>query len=356
MSLTIPSQKSVIERIKATVRAHIPGADSWVFPNVLWIMATTVGGALWEIFARVRWFSDQAMPDTATDAILDRWAGSTLDIPRLAPTSATGLVTFTGVAGTSIALGLLVNRADGAQYQVSVGGLIGAAGTVSLPVVSVVPGLAQNTSPGALLTLSALDANITDLVVGAAGIGGGADLESDEDLRLRVLAQMRARNRYGALRDYEDWASEVPGVTRSWASASGVSVTVFFAMDYAYPSAYGIPLASDAAVVQAYLMDPARKPVGSTVTAGILIPDALAVTISSVPTNLTGYTTIRAQAETEINAYIRATAKPGSGFIDSQIRRVIDAVPDMPDAATPSVPTGTGTPGRIFTHCVITWI
>ena len=54
--------------------------------------------------------------------------------------------------------------------------------------------------------------------VGVNGIGGGADVESDEDLRARVLFRKRNPPHSGSKSDYIAWALEVPGVTRAFVS------------------------------------------------------------------------------------------------------------------------------------------
>jgi uncharacterized phage protein gp47/JayE len=48
------------------------------------------------------------------------------------------------------------------------------------------------------------------------GFSGGADKESVESLRQRVLDKQAARPIYGKCGDYVIWAKEVSGVTRAW--------------------------------------------------------------------------------------------------------------------------------------------
>jgi uncharacterized phage protein gp47/JayE len=87
---------------------------------------------------------------------------------------------------------------------------------------------------------------------------GGADEESDDQLRFRVLQRIREPPVGGAQHDYVNWVLRVPGVTRAWASPLEMgmgTVTVRFLMDdlRASNSPPGWPLPEDIAAVRNYL-------------------------------------------------------------------------------------------------------
>ena len=53
-------------------------------------------------------------------------------------------------------------------------------------------------------------------------VTGGADMETDDELRTRMLAKYRRpRRKEGAATDYVEWALEVPGCSRAWVEPQG---------------------------------------------------------------------------------------------------------------------------------------
>ncbi len=87
-------------------------------------------------------------------------------------------------------------------------------------------------------------------VSGAAGVAvvtmtGGADEESDDELRVRVLARIRQPPMGGCAYDYVAWALQVAGVTRAWCSPKEMgpgTVTVRIMCDDLRASNGGFPL------------------------------------------------------------------------------------------------------------------
>ena len=85
---------------------------------------------------------------------------------------------------------------------------------------------------------------------------GGADQETDDELRVRVLDRIRKPPMGGDADDYVAWALSVAGVTRAWCSPLEMgmgTVTVRFMCDDLRASNGGFPNASDVAAVQAFL-------------------------------------------------------------------------------------------------------
>ncbi|NUX55916.1 baseplate J/gp47 family protein [Paraburkholderia youngii] len=346
-----PTQETLIERVRQGFRAKLPNSDAWIFPNNLWIAATVVGGMLWELYAQAVAILRQAMPDTATGVWLQRWA-NLFRVYIQMPTAARGQVLLTGIADTPVPAGTVYTRADGTQYATQADVSLDASGNGTAYVQCTTTGAATNAAAGSPLTLSSsvpgLDAPAT---VGERGLGGGNDIERDDSLRARMIARMRRRNRYGTLLDYVDWAREVTGVTRSWAFASGNVVTVFFMMDEAYADSWGIPQQEDAVIVEAYLTDPCRKPIGAIPM--VRIPDGIPLRLRircPVPFN----DTIRGDVESDLESYILRTATPGRGYTQQDLNRVIDSAAlfdyQLMDASFP-----VAKPSQLFTHVVVDW-
>ncbi|KIP13337.1 baseplate J-like family protein [Burkholderia sp. MSHR3999] len=346
-----PTQASLIERMRQGFRAKLPNSDAWIFPNNLWIAATVVGGMLWELYAQAVKILKQAMPDTATGVWLQRWANLFRVYIKM-PQPATGPVAVTGTASTLIPAGTLFSRSDGTQYATQADVVLDATGIGVVTVTATTTGASTNALASEPLSLmSSVSGLDSEALVGTAGLGGGADIETDDDLRARLLARMARRNRYGTLQDYVDWALEVPGVTRAWAFAYGNVIKVYFMMDYAYPTTYGIPQQTDVLIVQAYLTNPCRKPIGAVPVASLPAGVPLGITIRC-PTPFNA--TIQSAVESDLDSYLIRTASPGRGYTAQDLQRVIDA------AALFDYTVGQSTfaakpPAQIFTHVVVDW-
>jgi uncharacterized phage protein gp47/JayE len=98
--------------------------------------------------------------------------------------------------------------------------------------------------------------NGVDANASVIAIVGGADDETDDELRMRVLKRIQQPPMGGDASDYEAWALSVPGVTRAWCNAleQGMgTVAIRFMMDDLRADIQGFPLAEDVAAVEAYL-------------------------------------------------------------------------------------------------------
>jgi uncharacterized phage protein gp47/JayE len=85
---------------------------------------------------------------------------------------------------------------------------------------------------------------------------GGTDMESDDELRARVLLRIRQPPMGGDQNDYVEWALSYPGVTRAWCYPleMGIgTVTVRFMMDGLRAANGGFPLPDDVAALADYL-------------------------------------------------------------------------------------------------------
>jgi uncharacterized phage protein gp47/JayE len=100
---------------------------------------------------------------------------------------------------------------------------------------------------------------IADAVPGITSSGvtvgpttGGADQETDDELRTRMLAKYRAPPQGGAAADYQQWALEVPGVTRAFVQPNGLgagSVVVRPMFDDVQAAHGGFPQGTDGCAV-----------------------------------------------------------------------------------------------------------
>ncbi len=335
--------------MRQAFRAKLPNSDAWLFPNNLWIAATVVGGMLWELYAEARAVY-RTLPDQARESLLMRW-GNLYRVYQQMPQTASGIILLTGQPDTPVPAGTQWRRADAVLYTLNDDAALDDDGRAAVQVTCEASGSSGNALAGSPLTLATSVDDLDDgATVGPNGIGGGADIEETEDYRARVLARMAHRNRYGTLQDYVDWALEVPGVTRAWAQAAGPRILVWFMMDNAYPDTWGIPQQADAVIVDAYLTDPCRKPVGAVPMARVPGGVALELTLRC-PRPFSE--AIRVAVGSALNSYLRRNAAPGHGYMALDIQRVIDSAASFDYSLAQSVWRIDA--GSIFTHAVVTW-
>jgi uncharacterized phage protein gp47/JayE len=115
-----------------------------------------------------------------------------------------------------------------------------------------VAGSGGNTDSGAPLTLAVTLPGINPNGSATAAITGGADLEVDSSLHMRMLESYAAPPHGGNQADYVTWALAVTGVTLAWCAPQGLgpgTVVVYFMMDAAEPAHGGFPQGTNGVAV-----------------------------------------------------------------------------------------------------------
>jgi uncharacterized phage protein gp47/JayE len=154
-------------------------------------------------------FVAAAMPLLSWGEYLDDLAAG-VKIERNPATIAKGVVTFTGAPGTEVAPGVTVavegpaDQVESQEYEVTVGGTIGGGGTIDLAVVALASGVAAN-APAAAVTLLQSEVGGVEAVTNADPILGGAEPESDESLRERLIESKDGEGP-GNTTDYAVWS------------------------------------------------------------------------------------------------------------------------------------------------------
>jgi uncharacterized phage protein gp47/JayE len=292
------------------------------------------------------------MPDTAAGEILDRWAAIYLTVLRKPATFAAGTIGFTGTNGVEIPASSIVQRVDGVEFTTDALATI-VAGVASVAVTASLAGVAANTAAAVSLTLTAPIAGINSAAsVDGSGITGGADIESDDLLRQRVLDRIQNPPQGGAAHDYIAWAKENAGVTRAWSyplEGGAGNVAVRFMMDDSY--ANGIPLAGDVTTLQDYI-EP-LQPASAILT--VVAPVALALNFTINVTLDTA--AVRAAVQAELIDMILRDSQPGGTILLSHIGEAISRATGETDHVI-IVPAAdvTHTTNQIATFGVITWV
>lgn len=344
-----PTLPDLIAQAEADIESRLPGTDAKVRRTNLNVLARIVAAGLHGLYGFVAWLARQVMPDTADADYLARWASIWLSTPRVPAEFAGGTVIFTGTDGAYVPATTVLQRADGVRFETVTAGVV-AGGQVSLQVVAVEAGQAGNTLAGARLSLVTPVAGLAGSGIVAAGaLTAGADAETDDALRARLLARIRKPPQGGAAADYLAWALEVPGVTRAWVfSAQAGEVDLFFVRD---ADLSPIPDAAEVADVQDWI--DARRPVTALFTARAPVPDAVPFTIHLVPDT----PAVRAAVAAELADFFMREASPGATLPLSRIREAVSLAAGERDSVV-SVPSAdvVSAPGHMATLGAVTWV
>ena len=321
MAFNRPTLTEIIARVLADLSSRILGVDGAVLRNsVLGILGRALAGAAHELYGRLGYLARQIIIDTADAEYLERWA-SVWGLRRKAADFAVGSVTFTGTNGTVIPSGTRTRRQDGAVFETTAEAAI-VITSATVAVRAIEAGAGSNTDAAVAVQLLQPVAGIqSTAVVAAGGITAGADQESDDSLRARLLDRIRQPPHGGAAFDYTKWALEVPGVTRAWVSPLEMgpgTVTVRFVRD-GDPS--NIPDAGEVAAVLAYIEE--RRPVTAEVYVVAPIAAPLNFDIQISPDTAA----IRAAIQAELEDLLAREAEPGGTILISRIREAISIAP-----------------------------
>jgi uncharacterized phage protein gp47/JayE len=208
------------QAIQDITTSGVPGLDGLLRNAVLRVLAWVMSGLAYSVYGYIDWISREAVPFTATDEFLEAWA-ALIGIFRIDSAAATGQASFTGQPFIVVPAGSTLTRVDGTPYTSTAEVSVDTTGTVLVPIVAAVNGAATDCDAG---TAISLDPPIAGINAGGVTVGpttGGADQESDDSLRSRMLAKYRAPAQGGSATDYIDWAREVPGCTRAWVQPNG---------------------------------------------------------------------------------------------------------------------------------------
>ena len=248
---------------RAQAELPLSGASPQLRRNLFTPLARALAGSQHGLQHLGVWIYKQLFPATCDDDVLEQvHAPMRLRDGRKAASAASGYALLTGNSGATIEAGAVFNRSDGVTYTAPEGGIVATDGTCAVYVICDVAGLNGNMESGGSLSLSNPIAGVDgEVQVLAPGLSRGADMESIDELRQRVITAWVQPGEIGIDLDYEAWAQEVPGITRAWAvpKALGVGTISVYVMRDNDPTPY--PYANEVATVQAHL-DSTANPFG----------------------------------------------------------------------------------------------
>jgi uncharacterized phage protein gp47/JayE len=318
-----PTIAQLLTRTEADLAQRL-GLGALLPNSVLKAFAGMVAGLAHSLHGHIDFQVRQQRIATADTESLDQLADQ-FGAPRKASTFAQGQVTFTGIDSVTIPDGTSLLRADGLEFSTQADGVIGSAisGEVSVLVKAAAPGFTGNEIAGQTLTIVSPISGVDPAqTVGADGITGGLDTESDDNLRARALALLASRPQGGASADYGIWAREVAGVTRAFVIDAHFglgTVGLTFVIDD-HPTSI-IPDAAKVAEVQSYV-DPLR-PVTANVTTFAPASKFLNANISIKPNTAA----VQASVTAAIKQLLIDEAEPGKTLPLSQVSEAISNAP-----------------------------
>lgn len=218
----------VVQETSATIRARLDAdLNAGLDPADPAFQDTTPGGWWYDWSQPVVLEIERAYDTMGTDVVAASlpafaWGdnldeqGLTVGVERNDASASQGEVTFTGSDGTLVAVGAQVATtqtdpdADPIVYATTESGTI-AGGTLTLAVAAVTPGVAGNVAAGSVNVLLSAILGVS-AVTNALSMTGGADVETDDKFRERVLLEWQAAHGGGTIADYEKFALDYPGV------------------------------------------------------------------------------------------------------------------------------------------------
>jgi uncharacterized phage protein gp47/JayE len=233
------------QAIQDITTSGLPGLTGLLRAAVLRVLAWAMAGLAYLVYGYGDWIARMGVPFTAENEFLYAWAALIGVYPKGA-TPATGTAQFTGNPGRKIPHGTQLIRADGTTYQTTADATMGGTQQVTVPIAATIAGGFTNDPGGTTIAIAAPIIGINSN--GFTGeCTGGADAETQDQLRTRMLFQYRNPPQGGDADDYEIWALQVPGCTRAWTFGNALgpgTVSVFVMFDGEIEN-NGFPVGSD---------------------------------------------------------------------------------------------------------------
>ncbi|WP_337137674.1 baseplate J/gp47 family protein [Sphingomonas aquatica] len=237
-----PSLTEQRAQVAADIDAALPGLEARFRYSNIGIIGDVQAAAAHGLYGYLDWIARQSVPFTATDEYLEGWA-ALAKVTRKPATKAYGTARFAATAGKSIAAGQPVTRSDGVAY-VTTALANESGGHIDAPIRAMTGGADGNAPDATVLSLGIAISGVTGTGAAYGAIGGGIDVERDNELRSRMMEAFANPEQGGSITDYARWAREIPGVTRAWIQPSiqGLgTIGIFFMMDAAQAAHAGFP-------------------------------------------------------------------------------------------------------------------
>ena len=324
ISWSTPTLAELIARAQADLNARLGTTLANLRGTREWALAHVIAGGIYGLYGFASDRATALMPDLATGDDLDRHA-DLWGLTRISAEKASGNVLMNG-DGSTVPAGTELQREDGVRYTVDTDTAVTT--LTPVPVTAVEAGSDGNAPYGTALYLVTPIAGIesTAVVTGTDGLSGGADEETDDELRARILQKIQETPQGGAEADYVAWALAAPGGNaarvwvESWGQGAG-SVVVRFATEQTDPNDPTSiePSTAEITAVQDYLDDTSRRPVTARVYVYGIDADPIPMTIALTPDTAE----VRSAVESALDAMFLREGEPGGTIANSVVRAAI---------------------------------
>jgi uncharacterized phage protein gp47/JayE len=243
-----PSLGDLWNRIGALWRATFPGADTNLRNSPDRAFVGMIARSTDEDLSFLDWMVLQLFPFSAVAEYLERWA-AWKNLQRKKATAGQGTIFFTGATPgeTAVAGTQLQTSNGGTTVQLVADATAAGDGTVTATAVATAGGSLSNIGTGQVLTFVGTPSGFPDTGTVATAFAGGADPETDPQLRLRTARAYAQPSFGGNQHDWQNAALAVAGVTRAFtapATPTPGAVTIYPLLDSI--RANGIPVGTDA--------------------------------------------------------------------------------------------------------------
>lgn len=351
MAFTLPTLAETRQQTAADIETYLPGRDARTRRTASGVLAYAVAGAVHGLHANIEARERNFLPDERAEAEgVERWA-ALLGYWYLDAAAASGSLLVSGSSGATLAAGTRLQFSDGTEYLTSAElTLSGPTGIVAVEARAA--GVTGNLPAGAKLTLlSPVPGVSSTLVVATGGLTGGADRESLDGLRARVLARLRMPPMGGSRSDYKVWALEGhAAVTRAWVSPQELganSVTVRVMCDNEADPIPPQPVL-DAVAAHIELLRP--------VTAEVYVVAPVAVPLDFRILLTPDTVAIRGRVSGALQDLLRREAEPGGTLLRTHIAEAIStAVGEVDHVLIEPAANVVSPPGSISVFGSIAW-
>ena len=327
-----------LSAVQDITTSGVPGLTGLLRTAVLRVLAWCMAGLAYSLYGYADWIARMGVPFTAEDEFLFAWAALVGIYPKPA-TGATGTADFTGTNGRLLPNGTPLTRQDGTPYVTTADATI-VHGKLTVPIAATIQGAVTDDPGGTQISIATPitginSAGVTELLT------GGADAETQDQLRTRMLMRYRAPPQGGDASDYVEWALQVPGVTRAWCTGPALgpgTVSVFFMMD---GQGDGFPVGNngvspqetrpslgvasgDQQIVADYIYP--LQPVTAMVYCIAPSPDSIDVTLEDLSP---GDDATRDAIIAALNDMMLVEGEPGGNLYPSQFYEAINAIPGI---------------------------
>ncbi|HIE3655335.1 TPA: baseplate J/gp47 family protein [Yersinia enterocolitica] len=333
MAYNPPVLSTLLARGQADIESRLPGTFARRGISTAGAIAFANAGNTAGLHDHLAWTSRQIIPHLADeDKLLEHcefWG-----VWRKPAATAAGSLTVMLVGDSVIPQGTRWQRPDGVLFE-SVAEVRAGAGTVAVTVTAIDAGKNSNTAANVALELVSAVAFVqSKALVSQTSISGGAELESIDSLRVRLLFRVQYPPSGGNQFDYVRWALECPGVTRAWCIPryrGYGTVGVMFVLD---EEVNIFPTPQDIARVKDYLtahINPVTNQVeGKTVGAELIVESPEPLRLNPIIRVSPNTEEVRTAVSDYLIAYLATVPRGGTALL-SQIRATVSSAPGESD-------------------------